>query len=44
MTTDLSTSGSLTTNIPALATLLGRTIWATNNATAAAVAWSLSKF
>lgn len=44
MTTDISASGTLTTNIPALATLLGRVIWMTNNATASAVAWSLSKF
>lgn len=43
-TTNVTTSGTLTTNIPALATLLGRVIWATNNATASAVAWSLSKF
>jgi hypothetical protein len=43
-TTNATTSGTLSTNLPALATLLGRTIWATNNATAAAVAWSMSKF
>lgn len=38
------TTGTLTTNIPANTTFLGRTAWATNNATAAAVQWSMSRF
>ena len=38
-TTGAQTSGSLTTNIPAATTFLAPYIWATNNATAAAVAF-----
>ena len=44
MTTETSTSGTLSTNLPASTTPLGRVCWATNNATAAAVAWDLSRF
>jgi hypothetical protein len=44
MTTGAQTTGSLSTNIPSSTTFLGRTCWATNNATAAAVAWDLSRF
>lgn len=43
-TTGASTTGTINTNLPAAATFLGRTIWATNNATASAVAWSMSRF
>jgi hypothetical protein len=43
-TTNLSTTGTISTNMPANTVFLGRTIWATNNATAAAVAWSMSRF
>lgn len=41
--TGITASGTLTTNIPTAATFMGRLIWATNNATAAAVAWSITK-
>lgn len=44
MTTGTQTSGSISSNLPATTTFLGRTCWATNNATAAAVAWDLSRF
>ena len=44
LSTAAQTSGTLSTNLPASATPLGRTCWATNNATAAAVAWDLSRF
>lgn len=37
-------TGTATTNLPTLATFMGRQIWATNNATAAAVAWDCSRF
>lgn len=37
-------SGTLSTNLPASTTFLGRVMWATNNATAAAVAWDCSRF
>lgn len=43
-TTGASATGTISTNLPAGATFLGRVIWATNNATAAAVAWSMSRF
>jgi hypothetical protein len=44
LSTGAQTSGTLSTNLPASTTPLGRTCWATNNATAAAVAWDLSRF
>lgn len=44
LSTTNQTSGTLSTNLPASTTLLGRTCWATNNATASAVAWDLSRF
>ena len=44
MSTGNETSGTLSTNLPAATVFLARVIWATNNATAAAVAWSLSRF
>lgn len=44
LSTAAQTSGTLSTNLPATTTPLGRTCWATNNATAAAVAWDLSRF
>ena len=44
LSTGNSTSGTITTNLPSATTWLGRVIWATNNATAAAVAWALSRF
>jgi len=44
LSTSAQTSGTLSTNLPSTTTLLGRTCWATNNATAAAVAWDLSRF
>jgi hypothetical protein len=44
LSTTAQTSGTLSTNLPATTTPLGRTCWATNNATAAAVAWDLSRF
>lgn len=37
-------SGTLSTNLPANTAFLGRLMWATNNATAAAVAWDCSRF
>lgn len=37
-------SGTLSTNLPALATFMGRQIWACNNTVAAAVAWDCSRF
>lgn len=43
-TTGLSTTGTIVTNLPASTTFLGRTIWATNNATGTAVSWSCSRF
>ena len=43
LTTGQETSGTLSTNLPANTTFLGRTIWATNNATASAVAWDMSR-
>jgi hypothetical protein len=43
LTTGNETSGTLTTNLPASATFLGRVIWACNNATASAVAWDCSR-
>jgi hypothetical protein len=43
-TTNQSVTGAISTNLPAAATFMGRTKWATNNATAAAVAWSMSRF
>jgi hypothetical protein len=44
LSTAAQTSGTLSTNLPATTTPLGRVCWATNNATAAAVAWDLSRF
>lgn len=44
LSTTAQTSGTLSTNLPATTTPLGRTCWATNNATAAAVVWDLSRF
>ncbi len=44
LSTAAQTSGTLSTNLPASTTPLGRTCWATNNATAASVAWDLSRF
>lgn len=44
LSTNAQTTGTLTTNLPPTTTPLGRTIWATNNATAASVAWDLSRF
>jgi hypothetical protein len=41
-TTSVEVSGTLSTNLPAVGTFMGRQIWATNNATAAAVAWGCS--
>ncbi len=38
------TTGTLSTNLPASTAFLGRLMWATNNATAAAVAWDCSRF
>jgi len=37
------TNGTISTNLPAATTTLARTAWMTNNATAAAVAWSIYK-
>jgi hypothetical protein len=42
--TNLETTGTLSTNLPATTAFLGRLIWATNNATAASVAWACSRF
>ena len=36
-------SGTITTNLPVLASLMERQIWACNNATAASVAWDCSR-
>jgi hypothetical protein len=44
LSTTAQTSGTLSSNLPATTTPLGRVCWATNNATAAAVAWDLSRF
>lgn len=44
LSTGAQTSGTLSTNLPASTTPLGRVCWATNNATATAVAWDLSRF
>jgi hypothetical protein len=44
LTTNAQTSGTISTNLPASTTFMGRTIWMTNNATASAVAWSCSRF
>jgi hypothetical protein len=44
LSTAAQTSGTLSSNLPASTTPLGRVCWATNNATAAAVAWDLSRF
>jgi hypothetical protein len=44
LTTNLEAVGTLSTNLPANTLFLGRTIWATNNATAASVAWDCSRF
>jgi hypothetical protein len=41
---NLETSGTISTNLPANTAFLGRLMWATNNATAAAVAWDCSRF
>jgi hypothetical protein len=43
LSSSLQASGSLTTNLPAATTFLGRYGWVTNNATAAAVALEISK-
>ena len=40
LTTSVLTTGTLTTNIPTAATYLAPKMWGTNNATAAAMAWS----
>lgn len=42
--TNNEVSGTLSTNLPANTAFLGRIMWATNNATAAAVAWDCSRF
>lgn len=42
--TSAEVSGSLGANLPVNTAFLGRTIWATNNATAASVAWDCSRF
>lgn len=44
LSTLAQTSGTLSTNLPSSITTLGRLCWATNNATAAAVAWDMSRF
>jgi hypothetical protein len=44
LTTNAQTSGTLSTNLPASTTFLGRTIWMTNNATSGTLAWSCSRF
>ena len=44
LSTTAQTSGTLSSNLPASTTPLGRVCWATNNATASAVAWDLSRF
>lgn len=44
LSTLAQTSGTLSTNLPSSVTTLGRLCWATNNATAAAVAWDMSRF
>ncbi len=44
LSTTAQTSGTLSTNLPSTTTPLGRVCWATNNATAGAVAWDLSRF
>jgi hypothetical protein len=41
---NIETSGTLSTNLPANTAFLGRLMWATNNATAAAVTWDCSRF
>lgn len=38
------TTGTLSTNLPATTAFLGRLIWGTNNANAAAIAWNCSRF
>lgn len=38
------TTGTISTNLPDTTAFLGRLMWATNNATAAAVAWDCSRF
>lgn len=43
LTTGLETSGTVTTNLPAATTALGRQIWMCNNATASAVAWDCTR-
>lgn len=42
--TGAETTGTLSTNLPTNTTFLGRLIWGTNNATAAAIAWNCSRF
>lgn len=44
LSTVVQVSGSLTTNLPASTALLGRLVAGCNNATAAAVAWDVSRF
>lgn len=44
LSTSAQTSGTLSTNLPASTTPLGRVCWATNNATAGSVVWDLSRF
>jgi hypothetical protein len=44
LNTDNTTSGVISTNLPLNTAILGRTAWMTNNATAAAVAFDISKF
>ncbi len=44
LTTGNETSGTISSNLPAAGTFLGRTAWATNNATAAAVELAISRF
>jgi hypothetical protein len=44
LSSSFQTTGSLSTNIPVNTTPLGRQAWMTNNATAAAVAFDLSRF
>jgi hypothetical protein len=44
LTTGNGTSGTISSNLPASTAFLGRTAWATNNATAAAVQIDISRF
>jgi hypothetical protein len=44
LTSGTQTSGTISTNLPASTTFMGRTIWMTNNATNGTLAWSCSRF